>query len=260
MLLIGTSGFSYADWVGPFYPQGLKKDEFLGYYREHFQACELNFSYYRVPTAQSLERMAQKSENSIIFVVKANQEMTHVREDNTQVFTAFLEALKPLAERQVLGGVLAQFPYSFHNTPQNADYLKRFAQNMAGIPVVVEFRNHRWIKQATFSLLKELRCGFCCVDEPQLRGLIPPLAVVTSDIGYVRFHGRNSEKWWQHDDPAERYDYLYSEDELREWIPRIRTLEKRAKTVFVFTNNHRHGKAVQNAKQLCSMLVRPENI
>ncbi len=81
------------------------------------------------------------------------------------------------------------------------------------------------------------------------------MAVVTSEIGYVRFHGRNREKWWKHDDPAERYDYLYSEDELREWLPKIRALEQRSQKVYVFTNNHRNGKAVQNAKQLSLMLM-----
>ncbi len=255
MILIGTSGYSYADWVGPFYPQGLKKGAFLDFYRQHFRACELNFSYYRVPTAQSLERMADKSESAVIFVVKANQAMTHDRQDNAQVFADFLDALKPLDERQVLGGVLAQFPYSFHKTPANIDYVKRMKELMKDVPVVVEFRNAQWIRQATFSLLKELNVGFCCVDEPQLKGLLPPLAVATSDIGYVRFHGRNREKWWNHDDQAERYDYLYTDEELQEWVPRIKTLTKRSGKVFVFTNNHRNGQAVQNAKQLCRMVA-----
>jgi uncharacterized protein YecE (DUF72 family) len=93
------------------------------------------------------------------------------------------------------------------------------------------------------------------VDEPQLDGLLPPLAVATSSIGYVRFHGRNRQKWWQHDEPAERYDYLYSEEELREWGPRITTIEAHTQKVFVFTNNHRYGKAVQNAKQLCEIVA-----
>jgi uncharacterized protein YecE (DUF72 family) len=254
MLLIGTSGFSYNDWVGPFYPKNLSKQDFLTYYSQHFRACELNFSYYRVPTAQSLERMAEKSGGQVEFVVKANQEMTHVREEGAQVFETFTQALTPLQERKVLGGVLAQFPYSFHCTPGNIDYLKQFKARIGDIPVVIEFRNRKWIKEATFTLLKEINCGFCCVDEPQLKGLLPPVAVATSDVGYVRFHGRNREKWWQHDDPAERYDYLYSEEELRQWLPRIRALQKRTKKVFIFTNNHRKGKAVQNAKQLSILL------
>jgi uncharacterized protein YecE (DUF72 family) len=255
MILIGASGFSYDDWVGPFYPESLPKQDWLTYYSQHFRACELNFSYYRVPTAKSLEQMAEKSGGRVEFVVKANQEMTHVREDNAQVFASFNNALIPLTEQKLLGGVLAQFPYSFHNTQDNRAYLKRFKEQMGNIPVVVEFRNCRWINEATFKLLRELGCGFCCVDEPLLKGLLPPVAVVTSDIGYVRFHGRNQEKWWEHDDPAERYDYLYTEAELQEWIPKIQALEKHSKKVYVFTNNHRKGKAVQNAKQLQLMLA-----
>ena len=254
MILVGTSGFSYDDWGGPFYPESLPKQDWLAYYSQHFRTCELNFSYYRVPTAPSLERMAEKSGGRVEFVVKANQEMTHVREDNAKVFEAFNRALVPLTERKLLGCVLAQFPYSFHCKQENLDYLKRFQEQMGDIPVVVEFRNRQWIKEATFKLLREIDCGFCCVDEPQLKGLLPPVAVATAHIGYVRFHGRNREKWWEHADPAERYDYLYSEAELREWLPKIRALEEHTAKVYVFTNNHRKGKAVQNAQQLNIML------
>jgi uncharacterized protein YecE (DUF72 family) len=254
MILIGTSGFSYDDWIGPFYPKTLTKQDFLTFYSQHFRACELNFSYYRVPTAKSLEQMAEKSGGRVEFAVKANQEMTHVREDNAKVFEAFNYALVPLIDRKLLGCVLAQFPYSFHNTQENRAYLKRFKEQMGEILVVVEFRNRKWINEAMFKLLRELDCGFCCVDEPPLKGLLPPVAVATSDIGYVRFHGRNREKWWEHDDPAERYDYLYSEGELQEWLPKIQVLERSTKKVYIFTNNHRKGKAVQNAKQLSLML------
>lgn len=254
MILVGTSGFSYDDWVGPFYPETLAKQEWLAYYSQHFRACELNFSYYRVPTAESLERMADKSAGRVEFVAKAHQDMTHTRTDNADVFTAFKTALAPLTERRVLGGVLAQFPFSFHATPANRDYLRRFKDLMGNIPLIIEFRQQRWIQEATFKLLRELNCGFCCVDEPRLQGLLPPVAVATADIGYVRFHGRNQEKWWTHDDPAERYDYLYSDAELQEWLPKIKILAQKAKKVFVFTNNHRKGKAVQNARQLCAMI------
>ncbi len=254
MVLIGTSGFSYNDWVGPFYPKTLSKQDFLTYYSQHFRTCELNFSYYRVPTAQSLERMAQKSDGNVEFVVKANQEMTHVRKNNIQVFKAFNKALEVLIEKDLLGGVLAQFPYSFHHNQTNIDYVKYFKQQMQDIPLVVEFRNRKWIKETTFTLLKGLDCGFCCVDEPQLEGLVPPVAVATSKIGYVRFHGRNRGKWWKHDSPAERYDYLYTDKELREWVPKIHALEKITEKVYVFTNNHPNGKAVQNATDLKEML------
>ncbi len=251
MISVGTSGFSYADWVGPFYPKTLAKQDFLSYYSQHFRVCELNFSYYRVPTAQTLERMIQTSDGQVEFVIKANKAMTHERNsDNSQVFTSFIDALMPLRERQVLGAVLAQFPFSFHNTPGNREYVKRVRELLEDIPLVIEFRHHNWVKEATFAMLKQLGCGFCCVDEPQLPGLLPPLAVATSPIGYVRFHGRNREAWWQHNDPAERYNYYYTEAELQEWVPRIQRLAKHTRKVYVFTNNHPHGQAVQNAKRL----------
>ncbi len=102
--------------------------------------------------------------------------------------------------------------------------------------------------------MKPYDSGFCCVDEPQLKGLVPPVAVATSDTGYVRFHGRNQDTWWEHETPAERYDYLYPEEELLEWIPKIHALEKVTKKVYVFTNNHPNGNAVQNAARLKELL------
>jgi uncharacterized protein YecE (DUF72 family) len=198
--------------------------------------------------------MAEKSEGRVEFVVKANKEMTHVRGENAEVFEAFKKALTPLTERELLGCVLAQFPYSFHCHRENIEYLKRFKERMSDIPLVIEFRNRKWVKQTTFTLLKNLECGFCCVDEPQVSGLLPPVAVATSRIGYVRLHGRNREKWWEHDQPAERYDYLYAEHELQEWVPKVHALEKITEKVYVFTNNHPHGKAVQNASRLREIL------
>ena len=89
MIFVGTSGFSYADWVGPFYPESLSQHDFLPFYCQHFRTCELNFTYYRLPTAQMLERMAAKAEGKLEFVLKANQAMTHERKENAQVFSAF---------------------------------------------------------------------------------------------------------------------------------------------------------------------------
>ena len=254
MIRVGTSGFSYADWVGPFYPAALPKQDFLSYYSQHFETCELNFSYYRLPTAQSLARMLEKSGGQVEFTIKANKGMTHERKNNRQIFLDFRKALQPLLQAGKCGCVLAQFPYSFHATQENLDYLKAFKEWMQDVPLVVEFRNQKWIKQDNFSLLKELDYGFCCVDEPALRGLLPPLAVATSQIGYIRFHGRNRDKWWQHDDPAERYEYLYTDAELQEWVPKIQALEGITDKVYVFMNNHPKGKAVQNATRLQQLL------
>ena len=253
-IYVGTSGYSYDDWVGPYYPPDLDKRDFLSFYAREFRATEINFTYYTLPNARTLRFMERKTPEGFVFTVKAHQEMTHVREDVGEVFSAFREALKPLIEAGKFGCVLAQFPYSFHNTPKNRDYLCIFREGMGDLPVVVEFRNREWVTEEVFALLRELELGFCCVDQPRLRNLIPPIAVATAPVAYVRFHGRNAKKWWQHEHPWERYDYSYSEEELREWVPKIRQLDAEAEQVFVFANNHWQGQAVTTARQLKMLL------
>jgi len=254
MILIGTSGFSYKDWVGPYYPEGLAESEWLRFYAKEFEATELNFSYYRIPDARTLARMAAKTPTGFLFTVKANEKMTHAREENESAFRDFVAALKPLFDAKKFGCVLAQFPNSFRPTPENRDYLRLFRERMGDVPTVVEFRNAGWLSAETFEFLREHGLGFCCVDEPRLKGLIPPLAEVTSSIGYVRFHGRNAAKWWQHKEAWERYDYTYKEEELKEWVPKIEHLEQQAEQTFVFTNNHWRGQAVDTARQLKALV------
>jgi len=254
MIYIGTSGFSYQDWVGPYYPPGLPRSDWLSFYAREFSACELNFSYYRLPAPSTLARMARKVPEGFLFTIKAPQELTHQREDNESAFVRFRRALVPLIQEGKFGCVLAQFPYSFHATSRNRDYLRLLRERLGGLPVVVEFRNARWLTPETFAFLREEGLGFCCVDEPRLKGLIPPIAEVTSTVAYVRFHGRNAAKWWRHEHPWERYDYTYSEEELREWVPKIRHLEEGAERVFLFANNHWRGQAIGTARQLKMLL------
>jgi uncharacterized protein YecE (DUF72 family) len=253
-IYVGTSGYSYDDWVGPVYPPGLDKKNWLSFYAREFNTTEINFTYYRMPNPWTLERMAAKVPDAFVFTVKATRELTHVREDTQELFPQFREALKPLIEAGKFGCVLAQFPYSFHNTPENRAYLRTFRERMGDLPVVVEFRNREWITEGVFELLREQGLGFCCVDQPRLRGLIPPIAEATAPVAYVRFHGRNAKKWWQHEEAWERYDYTYSDDELREWVPKIHHLEEEAETVFAFANNHWQGQAVGTARQLKALL------
>ena len=104
-------------------------------------------------------------------------------------------------------------------------------------------------------MLRDLNLGFCCVDEPRLNGLMPPIAVATGPLAYVRFHGRNGEKWWQHEFAWERYDYTYSEDELKEWIPKIRDLDEQAPLTLVYANNHYKGQSVNTIKKLQQLLA-----
>lgn len=254
---VGTSGFSYKDWVGPVYPPGLPEAEWLSYYACElgFRTCELNFTYYRLPDPRMLERMAAKVPEGFTFTLKATNTLTHEREQATpEEFARFVEGVQPLVAEEKLGCVLAQFPYSFQATAENRAFLRRLREGMGDLPLVVEFRNARWLTEQAFAFLREQELGFCCVDEPRLKGLIPPVARATGPVAYVRFHGRNAQKWWRHEEAWERYDYTYSDAELLEWVPKIRSLAAEADVVYCFANNHWQGQAVGTARQLSLLL------
>ncbi|MFC1957219.1 DUF72 domain-containing protein [Chloroflexota bacterium] len=254
MIYFGTSGFSYNDWVGNFYPVGMPKREWLTYYAREFNTCEVNSTYYALPKPSILKAMVDKTGSDFLFSIKANQEMTHRREDNVSVFKAFYQMLEPVKAAGKLGCVLAQFPYSFGFNRYNWDYLRLFRERLGELPLVIEFRNARWLIKEVFDWLRHLDLGFCCVDEPQLPNLLPPLAVVTSGIGYIRLHGRNSAKWWQHEQAYERYDYSYTSQELSEWLPKIQKLDNITGKTFIFANNHWRGQSVSTIRQLKVLL------
>ena len=136
-VLIGTSGFSYKDWVGPVYPEGLPKQEWLAFYADEFPTCELNFSYYRIPDARTLDRMAAKVPAGFLFTVKAYKGITHEREEPVPQVEQFSAALAPLIEAEKFACVLIQFPYSFHANQANRDYLKRVREGFGELPAVV---------------------------------------------------------------------------------------------------------------------------
>lgn len=256
MICIGTSGYSYDDWVGPFYPEGMDKREFLSHYAEKFGCVEVNYTWYRMPDARTLAAMSAKTPPGFRFVIKANQEMTHERGgDQPAVFAQFIEALAPLREAGSFGCVLAQFPHSFKCTRPSVNYLRAFRELMpADVPTVIEFRDRSWIRDRTFEFLREHGFGFCCVDQPDFESLVPPVAEVTSAIGYVRFHGRNREKWWEHEEAWERYNYLYTREELGEWVGKVKDIAAQAEDVYVFFNNHYNAQAVQNAMEFAELL------
>jgi uncharacterized protein YecE (DUF72 family) len=256
-VLIGTSGFSYDDWVGPVYPQDLPKRQWLSYYAQEFSTCELNFSYYRIPDVRTLSQIAAKVPEGFLFSIKAYRGITHERSNPEPDMEQFSQALDPLIDQGKFACVLAQFPHSFHATQANRDYLKRVREGLADLPVVVEFRSREWIGEETFQQLRSLDMGFCCVDQPRFSSLVPPVAVATGPVAYVRFHGRNRAKWWQHDEAWERYDYSYSDEELMEWVPKIRQLDAEAPLTLVYMNNHWQGQAVGSARQLRMLMTEP---
>jgi uncharacterized protein YecE (DUF72 family) len=179
--------------------------------------------------------------------------LTHERQEPD--FAGFVEAIEPLRMAGKLGCILAQFPHAFAPTAANWSYLGRLREGLGDHEVVVEFRQRGWVQPETFERLQGLRLGFCCVDEPRLEGLMPPEARATGPVAYVRFHGRNARKWWEHDQAWERYDYTYPDGELREWIPRLKLLDQQAEVVLVYANNHYRSQSVDTLRSLRAMMA-----
>ena len=252
---IGTAGFSYKDWKGNFYPSAIQPRMMLEEYARHFPVVEINSTYYAIPPPKRMDGMARRTPVEFQFTVKANREMTHEISDGAEVFRSFRDALRPLMDHGKLGCVLTQFPWGFKNTAPNRRYLEVVADRMEEIDTVVEFRNADWETGETFSLLTRLGLGYCCVDEPRIRGLLSPRVEVTSRLGYVRLHGRNYETWWGKDrEPWERYNYTYDETELAEWLPKIESIEEGSDRTYVIFNNHYKGQAPTNARMFERML------
>jgi uncharacterized protein YecE (DUF72 family) len=256
MVHVGTCGFSYEDWRGVFYPEDLVKRDFLRHYSSEFSVLELDTTFYRLPNSSFLERLGEKTPDDFHFFIKAYRGITHeIGDDSQSHLGRFLDALSPLVMIKKLGGILLQFPYSFHKNSKNVKYLEALLASTRGIVSILEFRNRDWFNEEVFHLLREHDAGFCSVDEPRLKGLPPPSAIVTSTIvGYVRLHGRNAAKWWVHQDPSERYDYLYSDEELADWRDKILEMAAKARDIHVMFNNHRGGKAIINARRMKDIL------
>ncbi|WKZ23514.1 MAG: DUF72 domain-containing protein [Candidatus Brocadiaceae baterium WH-1] len=262
MIKIGTSGFSFQDWIGTVYPPGIKKGDMLSYYEKHlgFKITEINATYYTIPSPKSFAGMIKKTSSDFDFTVKAHKSLTHeIRENNTgkfidnkEAFERFLYSIGPLQKEGRLLAVLAQFPYSFHTTEENYNYIRTFQERLKNLPLVVEFRNGNWHNQKSIAFLKDNHIGYCAVDEPKYKNLMPYNPMVTTDLGYFRFHGRNP-RWFQAS-AAERYDYLYSKEELQSFLPDIENIARSVSKTIVMFNNCHAGKSVINAKQLIDML------
>ena len=256
-LRIGTSGFDYPEWKGVFYPPELPRNDFLAAYAGRFSTLELNFSYYGMPKAASIAALMDRARSpNLDFSIKAHRSLTHEIDPASYKEGAkeFRAGIGPLVRAGRLAAILLEFPFGFAYRPDERRYLERILAEFEGLPLVVEFRHRDWFNARVIEGLRKRRVGFCCLDLPRLDGLPPIADIVTSDIAYIRFHGRNGRDWWD-GDARGRYDYLYSREELASWVPRVAAMAATAKRLRIYFNNHARGQAALNAREFEGLLA-----
>ena len=257
---VGPAGWSYPDWAGYVYPSRRPKGfHEATYLAEFFDTIEINTSFYQPlrPDHAGLWLDRVSANPAFLFTAKLWQKFTHDPSATMEDERAVRSGFDALRKAEKLGAVLLQFPFSFHCTRETIAYLTSVLTRFADYPLVVELRHSSWQTPDTLSLLREHHAGFCNIDQPIIGRSLEPSAESTSPIGYVRLHGRRYDTWFS-DNPAtpahERYNYLYSAEELTPWVSRIRSINQHSHDTFVVTNNHYQGKAVVNALQLLSIL------
>jgi uncharacterized protein YecE (DUF72 family) len=295
---IGTCSWADEALSKHWYPPGVKAGDRLPYYAEHFDTVEVDSTYYRLPSEQMVERWAERTPEEFVMHVKAFGLMTRhpvkleslppdlrddaptdergrverpSREFRGTVFRRFLEALEPLRSAGKLGGILFQFPSYVVYKDRSLDYLRWAREQLGDDEMLVEFRHASGLEDEnrddTLGFLEELGATHVIVDAPRIEGaknLVPTVPALTSPTAYVRFHGRNASTWNKRGgSAAERFDYLYSDEELREWIGPLRELSEQADQAYAFFNNNatssdgRGGRMAQsaaNAKELQRLL------
>jgi uncharacterized protein YecE (DUF72 family) len=269
---VGVCSWADETLTKVWYPKGVSSgEERLRYYAERFDVVEANSTYYRLPDPNLVEKWVERTPPGFTMHVKAFGVMTRhpvkldqlptdlrdvptdsrgrvdrpSREYRAEVFRRFHEALEPLRTAGKLGGILMQFPSYVVYKPISFEYLEWSKEQLAGDEMLVEFRHASWLadenRSETLRFLADHEMTYVTVDAPQTggRNVLPTVVAATSETGYVRFHGRNAETWNKRTgSAAERFDYLYSEDELREWVPRLRELASEAQTVYAMFNNN----------------------
>ena len=291
-LRIGTSGWNYPSgpgtWNGLFYPKTRSKkagtagfDE-LRFYAEHFNTVEVNSTFYGSPRAEVTRTWADRTPPGFEFSLKLYQKFTHpkmfkeaalktapgsegplldllaqVTQSDIDDYRAGIE---PLASTGRLGAVLAQFPPSFKDRPQAREYLAQLLRAFADYPIAVELRHRSWSDAFgdTLGLLNAFNAAWAQIDEPKFKLSIRQnwLPNITG-FYYVRLHGRNVEKWWHHEHRDDRYDYLYSSEELEEFTETAAAAKELVKKAYLYTNNHFAAKSVVNAVMLKAQLGEP---
>ena len=295
---IGTCSWADEALSKYWYPKGLPAGERLGYYAEHYDTVELDSTYYRLPFEEMVGRWAERTPEGFVMHVKAFGAMTRhpvkleqlppdlrdeapvdakgrlerpSREFRAEIFRRFHEALEPLRAAGKLGGILFQFASYVVPKEASYDYLAWAKEQLRGDEMLVEFRHRAWYeedqREQTLAFLEEHGMAHVVVDAPQVEAKNVPLTVlgVTTPMAYVRFHGRNAETWnVRGRSAAERFDYLYSQEELGEWVEPLRELAGQAEQAYVlFNNNNRsriggreQAQAPTNAEMLRAALER----
>ena len=255
MIRIGPAGWSYKDWEGPVYPPGFPKGSQLALLANQMNTVEINTSFYRVPSPALVEGWLQKVEGNpdFRFTLKAWQGWTHEGRAGGEEAGLFRIGLDRIAAAGRLGLVLFQFPWSFKDSPAARERLRALAGLFPGHPHGVEVRHASFDTPEFFAFLEERGLAFANIDQPVIGASLAPTERFTAPPAYVRFHGRNYAKWFARGEAWERYDYLYSTQELEPWAARIRTLAQEG-DVYVILNNHYRGQALRNARDLMAML------
>lgn len=288
---VGTCSWTDKTMVAAWYPPSVKSaTDRLRYYAEHFDTVEVDSTFYGLPAERNAELWAQRTPPGFVFHVKAYALLTRhsIRPDRlpaalraghdleldrygrvvhppaelrAAAFRRFSAALTPLREQNKLGVILLQFPPYFVASEANRAYIRHAARSLAPDAVAVEFRHASWVAPEelprTLDLLSDLGAAFVGVDEPRLDspGVLPPLTAATSSIGYVRFHGRNTATWHARvASAAERFKYLYAEEELAEWVEPLRRLSRETQVTYAMFNNCYADYAPRNARQLAMLL------
>ena len=250
---LGSGGFSYPYWKGVFYPPGLKPRDYLWHYARHFNAVEVNSSFYHVPSAKTLAGMVERSGSRVRFAIKVHRRITHVRDTDDSLYSRLFESVRPLEEAGVLGPFVAQFPFAFQRTPANRRYLQEVVDRFSDRPLAVELRHQSWAVEPVWNAFREQNIIWVSADYPPLDGLPQSGLVISSQVAYLRFMGRNAEKWWEHETREERYDYLYSEEELKPYVRRLREFSSSLREAWVVFHNTPGGKALENLRQFAAL-------
>jgi len=255
-VLVGTSGYSYTEWVdGGFYPQGTRTPGMLALYAESFPVVELNYTWYQMVRAEAISRMIAKAPKDFLFAAKLTRTLTHERDrDWKEELERYREGIKPLQKQ--LAAILIQLPPDFTWSIANRYYLAYLLDSLQEFPVAVEFRHVSWARDSVFAELEQRQVTLVTVDAPASPGLFPCVDLVTNpSLFFVRFHGRNLQGW-QSGNMQQKFDYSYSKEELQQWNKmHLHSLRTHAEKGIVFFNNHVRGQAPENANILQALLA-----